>query len=509
MKSILTKQIVLSLLFVVVTLSAESPILRLLKQINAGETKPTLTILARMSPAQMRYVQHEIFRSFEKRYNCKVRLETYKSSVEISRILELDARRTKPQMSLVLTPLELSEELVSKELLLPLKEILDEEKIEAHMSDYHPLFKAMGVYDSSYYFVPRMVETQMLFYRKSKVADAVTKFEKHRATLQQSLEKLNGFGLPRGYTLEADPNEWDFYDLFTVGYIWSQEEYAGRKFGRISHRSDAYAGTALHLIDRAFQLGANKDEVLALRGRAVSEMFLWEQVFAQEGIYDKESYQSLWRGSDLYRAIKDDRCFLTWFSPIEFGRVHGWADDPMMKSYLKDPSDMGVAIIPKAVSFSLDEKGEPIIEGSRNITLRGSYWGVPKSAPEAELAFQFATYITNRTWNASESSNFCMLPVRKDLLLNLADVYAMGWIGDIYKTAVTQIKGQVKDSITVVPRSPKFSQIAEQYTKTYLDIVMKRGVPIPTDVKSIERHLGERIEPKVRAILGDKYPAGE
>lgn len=468
-------------------------------------SKPEVVILASMLPAHRSYVEREVIPDFEKKYNCKVRLQFYRSSLEIIRYLNLDAHKSKPEFSLVLTPYELTKELVTKEMVLPLNEVPGVERIETHMGEFHPIFAAMGKYDDTYYFIPRMIETQTLFYRKSKVADAVTKYGAYREKIDAKLKRLNGFGLPQRYSLEADPNEWDFYDLFTVGYIWSQEEYFGRTFGRISHRSDFYGGAALHVIDRAFQLGATSDEILTMRGEGVTEMLLWEQVFAQTGIYDKESYHDFWRGVQLFNAIKDDRCYLTWLSSIELGTVHGWENDPTMKGYMNDPEDMGVARVPQGISFSLNENGEPRIVGSRTTTLGGKCWGIPKSAPEVKLAFEFATFISNRTWNARESSLFTMLPIRKDLLMNIKEVYMMGWVGDIFKATMKQIEQQEKDAVAVAPRSPKFSEISELYVSAYVHtvtVLYREAV----DFKKMERYLADEIEPKVRAVLGENYP---
>lgn len=505
MKANLFQRILLLTISVVTISAAEHNAFRYVKDLLTGNTPPTLVILAHLQPAQRTFIQRRVIPAFEKKYNCRVYLQNFINAKEIKRILQLDALKNKSEISLVLTPFEITKELVENKQMLPLKEIPNT-KIQNHMEVYHPIFKALGQYDKEQYFIPRMVHTQTLFYRKSKVADAVSKFESYRNTLQEKLNTLNGYGLPANYTLEKDPNEWDFYDLFTIGYIWSREEYFGRKTGRIAHRSDRYLGTALHLIDRAYQLGATSDDVLAIRGDAVSEMFLWEQVFAQTGIYNKESYQDLWRSTHLFKAIKDDNCFLTWLSPHEFGRVHGWENDPTMKSYMSDPNDMGVAFIPQGVSFTLLDNGEYKATGSRNGTLSGEFWGIPKSAPQVKLAFEFATYITNRNWNAQESSNFCMLPVRRDLIRNIPQTYSIGWLGAIMETTVKQIAAQVKDTIIIAPRSPKFSQIAEQYVQTYLHLVQTKNTGSPADVKTVEHYLHKNTKPKVKKILGEEYP---
>ena len=58
-----------------------------------------------------------------------------------------------------------------------------------------------------------------------------------------------------------------------------------------------------------------------------------------------------WRGSNLYEAVRDGKVFLTILQQIDFFNIHGWEESPEMRGFMKDPSDMGVASMPKAVSF--------------------------------------------------------------------------------------------------------------------------------------------------------------
>lgn len=468
--------------------------------------KNELGLLVKMLPAQKNYLESEIIPNFEKAYNCKVRVQYYRSAADLKRILELDAKKSKPTISLVKTPFEATQQLVNYNLVQPFSNFKNNDDLEQDMAAYNDMAKAMGIHKNDYYYIPRKLETRILFYRKSMVKDALSKYTKHKSRINKQLKTLNGYGLPNGYELEKDPNEWDFYDIYVVGNIWANEEYYNGYSGKIAHRGDNYEGTGLFFVDRAFQLGASSDDILAMRGDAVTETYLWELASAKSGIYNKGVWEDKWRGKNIYNAIKDGKCFMAWFQQIDCFNVHGWEGDPQMPTYLEDPSDLGLAIIPKAVSFSLDANGKPLFEGNRKITTGGWWWGVAEKAPKAELAYEFAKYITNRTWNAKESSNFGMIPVRKDLLLNIQETYGMGWVGDIYKTSVMQIKQQVADSIIIVPRSKKYPQINENYINAFNSIVSGPAKNTEVNKEAVRKLLDGNFVPKAKEILGDEFP---
>lgn len=468
--------------------------------------KNELGILAKMLPAQRSYLEGEIIPNFEKAYNCKVTVQYYNSAAELKRILELDAKKSKPTISLVKTPFEATEQLVDYRLVQPFSNFKNRDELEGDMTVYHDIARAMGVHKNEYYYIPRKLETRILFYRKSMVKDALSKYDKHKARINNELKSLNGYGLPRGYDLEEDANQWDFYDLYVIGNIWANEVYYNGKSGKIAHRGDNYGGTGLFFVDRAYQLGATPEDILAMRGDAVTETFLWEQAFVKSGIYNKGVWEDKWRGKNIYNAVKDGKAFMAWFQQIDCFNVHGWKEDPNMPTYLEDPDDMGLAVIPQAVSFTLDANGDPEIVGTRKITTGGWWWGVASSAPKANLAYDFARYITNRTWNAKESSSFGMIPVRKDLLLNIKETYGMGWVGDIYKTSVQQIREQIADSIIIVPRSKKYPQINENYINVFNSLATGSNKNVAVNKDAIRDMLDTKFVPKAKEILGEEFP---
>jgi ABC-type glycerol-3-phosphate transport system substrate-binding protein len=396
--------------------------------------------------------------------------------------------------------------LALKGYLKPLNEIVDSAQVDMDMAEYLALAAGMGYIDNVPYYVPRKLETRVLFYRKSMVADAVAKLAKHRDRIDRDLKAQNGYGLPAGYALESDPNLWDFFDLYVAGSIWANEEYNGVKMARIAHRGARYEGTALDLIDKSLQLGATKEDLLRLNSDKTAEAYLWERVFIRNGLYNAGMWQDPWRGAQIYNGIKDGKVFLSFMQQIDNFIIHGWPEDASMPSYLPVPDDMGLALMPAAVSFELDKKGVPLFSGSRAISTGGWWWGVPKTSPNAELTYQFARYITSREVQARECSTFGMLPVRKDILNNLPQVFEEGWVGDIFKASVQQV---TLNELTTVPLVKELADVGQNMVEAWYKLCVeydekKNGA---MDLGTMKMRLTSDFVDKQKAILGADFPA--
>ncbi len=469
------------------------------------QTKNELTVLIRMMPAQDRYFREEIVPAFEEQYNCKVNVATFNNEWDIERLLKLDAGKRNPEIALVKTPFEMTRVLAKKGLMKPLTEAVDSLRVNQDMAEYHQLASGLGFIDGRPYYIPRKLETRILFYRKSMVTDAVTKLPAHKVRIQAELKKQNGYGLPAGYRLEEDPGEWDFYDLYVVGSIWANEEYNGVKMGRVAHRGARYGGTALFLVDRALQLGATKEDVLRLNAPHMTETYLWERVFVRNGLYNPGMWNDPWKGSDIYNGIKDGKVFLAYFQQIDNFLVHGWPEDAAMPTYLPDPEDMGLAVVPRGVSFRLDGNGKPVNEGSRAISTGGWWWGIPKAAVNDSLAYEFARFITNKDNQAEEVSRFGMLPVRKDILNNFPKVFSEGWVGEIFETSVEQLK---INELTTVPLVEQYSLVGKNLVEAWYKLCVEYDADKNGEMSHDEmsRALASGFLDEQKEILAGDYP---
>ncbi len=464
-----------------------------------------ISVLVRMMPAQKRFLTEQIIPEFEKRNACKVSVTTFENEWDIERILKLESSRKNPSIALVKTPFEMTRMLAKKGLIQDLYSVADSNQVLHDMAEYHQLASGLGFFDGKPYYIPRKLETRVMFYRKSKVADAVTKFEKHRTRIDQELKTQNGFGIPAGYVLEEDPALWDFYDLYIIGSIWANEEYNGIKMARMAHRGARYGGTALFLIDRALQLGASANDILRITEDKVAEMFLWERVLVKNGIYNQGMWQDPWKGANIYNAVKDGKVFLAYFQQIDAFLVHGWKDDPSMPSFLPDTGDMGLTQVPQAVSFGLGQDGKPTYEGSRSISTGGWWWGIPKTASDARLGYALARFITNRENQAKECARFGMIPVRKDILNNLPEVFDQGWVGDIFKVSAGQVK---TNGLTTVPLVTGYAEMSQNIIDAWYSLCVEYKEPEgePMDFSTMKMRIASDFLEKQKKVLGNEFP---
>jgi ABC-type glycerol-3-phosphate transport system substrate-binding protein len=474
-----------------------------------GGSKNEFTVLIRMMPSQKRFFEERVVKPFEKENKCKINVASFINQWDIERQLKMEAGKKNPQIGLIKTPFEMTHVLVGKGYMKKLDDIEDSVVVAQDMAEYHALAAGLGYVNNEPYYFPRKLETQILFYRKSKVADAVAKFPAHKDRISAELKKRNGYGLPKDYVFEANPAEWDFYDLYVVGSIWANEEYNGAKVGRLAHRGARYEGTALYLVDRALQMGASQNEILQLTPDKSAEVFLWENQMIKSGLYNPGMWQDPWRGSEIYEGIKDGKVFLAYVQQIDCFLIHGWEDDPAMTTYLPDTGDMGLCEIPRAVSFTLDSEGKPIVEGDRAISTGGWWWGIPKTSPNARLAYKFARYITSRSVQAEECSKYGMLPVRKDILSNLPEVFEQGWVGDIFKVSVNQMKTNMeKQQVTTVPLTKQYSQIAQNLIEAWykLDVEYDEQKDGLMNLANMKMRLGGSFLDEQRKIMGEDFP---
>lgn len=474
-----------------------------------GETKKKeFTLLVHMLPIQEQFFRSEVIDAFEGLNDCKINLVLYDKMWDLETILKLQKEKTDPSIFLVKVPFEMTRNLVGRGYMQPLDSIVDPATIEKDMAEYHPLALGLGYVNNEPYYVPRKLETRLCFYLKSKVADAAANWKKFEKELNTQLKPQNGYGLPMGYALEDDPEKWDLYDLFVAGYYWAHVQYFNTNvfMPRIAHRADRYEGTALGLMDLAIQFGATDNDLLRMDSDPVAEMMTWEAAFVKNGIFNPDMWNGAWRGSDLYQAIQDGKVFLTVFQQIDCFNVHGWEDNPEMRGYLKDPSDMGVATMPLAVSFALNPDGSYKATGTKKITTGGWWWGIPKTSPDKALAYKLARFITNHDNQAVECSKFGMVPVRKDIINRLNETFELGWVGEIFKVSVAQLD---INGLTTVPLIKEYGDIGKNYIEAWYGVCVNpygKDSKLKFEPAAVRKALETAFVPLQKEILKDKYP---
>lgn len=449
-----------------------------------------LAILIRMMPSQESWFRENILKQFERKNNCKVAIKRFNKDYELCEILRSEGKRKKPNnVSLVKTPLLLTLLLCKEGLVNSYGDTLSNldfsrseieswlRKIEA---EYNPVALKMSRFCSitgeKLYFLPRKLETRLMIYRKSKVVDAVQNWHKFYLPIDDILREENGYGLPRDYNLEPDVNKWDFYDLLVVGYYWAHTEYYGKRTARIAHRSRNYSGTVLGLIDRALQLGAFREDIFDMYrfSDAIIDMLHWEAIFRKYNLYCKGMWGGDgWSGSNIYEGMKNETVYLAWMHQLDCLLICGSAHLGI-KGYLTPKEDLGISIMPQGVSFKLTKDGLPKRTGSREAHTSGWFWAIPKNAPEPELAYKLAMYITSSESHLEECKNFCLIPIRKHVGDALRADLKADWQTEVYAKSLEQLEINGDHLVPRFKTLADYQEFLDRYYGAFEQIVIKK-----------------------------------
>lgn len=433
-----------------------------------------MDVLVQMIDAQEKYFRSNIIAPFQKENNAGIKVIDYGSvdSLEYAMIKYRDS------VGLVKIPFDKSRSLMNEKHLIPLDSFLTPQEIASFKDKY--LLTSLGESNGKQFLIPRKFETRIMVYCRSKVLDAVSMWRKYADQIDSTLQHYNSYGLPSTYILEDDPEKWDYYDIFVVGWIWAHSLYNGELRPRVGLRGRRYSGTALTIIDRICQLNGDSTAIMSLKGDAVYDAMHWEAVYAAAGIYNPDMWEKSWSGSGVWQGFAEGTVFLSFMTQLDCFFLHGTGRDSI-NGYFKDPDDMGVATMPQGCSVELDAMGAPLRNGKKSITTGGWWWGIPRGCPDVREAYKLASYITSTTSQVQECSRFGMIPVRKEILSDMMMLFGGGWISEIYDVSFRQL---MYNGYTTIPSVHGFDRISNLYLDMWYDIVVNKnwsdGSPYPS-----------------------------
>ncbi|WP_094550439.1 extracellular solute-binding protein [Petroclostridium xylanilyticum] len=422
-----------------------------------------MTIYIRMMDMQDKWFRENIIVPFEKKYGVKITVNTFEKEADLKNILELD--KDKKTIGLVKTPHMMLNPLVKYGLMASLEEAAGD-KVKEDLKEYTEQSLELATIDGKVYYIPRKLETNTLLFLKSKVKDAVDNWEKMKEPINEMFKKENGVGLPADYKLEADPNEWDWFDLAVVGYYWANTEYDGKKEPRIAHRAKKYEGTTVEMLTKIYQMGGKPEDVLKMNTQLVKDMFGWEVFFKKNNLYNPAMWEEAWSGGGIWNAMAAGKVYLAFMHQIDAFFIHG-GTNPEMTGYLANPDDMGVAIMPKGVSLEMKD-GKPVREGEHASQMAGWWWGIPKASPDMKLSYELARWITNKENHKKEVETFGMMPVRKDMMENVKTTFSEPWMQEVFDVAAKQSKAGMYPA----PQVQQWPAISNLYLEAWYDIVV-------------------------------------
>ena len=443
-----------------------------------------ITLMARMMDPNKEWFEENIIKEFEEGHNCNVITKTFDVATQIYEKLKMEEQKTikAGNVSLVKVPTHLTRILCEEGLLRSIEDTLDKSEIEDELNQIEGEFDGLalkrcyrkGITEEKkkLFYLPRKLETRLMIYRKSKVADAAKNWRQYEALLNYILKKENGYGLPMNFHLDSDVNMWDYYDILVAAYYWASTE----KTGKVAHRSRDYVGTILGLIDRATELGADEQDIKDMYpfSDAIIDMFHWEAIFRKYSLYCEGMWDQFgWTGLDIYNGIKEKNVYLAWMHQLDCVLIHG-EEKLRTEGYIDDKEDLGVAIMPQGVSFELTDEGIPKRLGTRQAHTYGWFWGIPERAAEPELAYHFAKFITNKASHLNECKNFLLIPVRKDVRDSFPNVLKLPWKKEIYDKSMEQLRINGEKLVPCFRTITDYQDFRHKYYDAFEEIVIKR-----------------------------------
>ncbi len=453
-------------------------------------------VVLRLRPDQEQFYRTRLIKPFEKKNNCIVELKSYSDPATLPDLLASQS----DTIDLVDPPTSMTRTLVGRNLISPLDEIVPPKDVQDLRQEY--FLMDMTSQRGQTFFLPRYLETPVIVYLKSQVAEAVEYWQVRKDEINRLLVKYNGRGLPRNYILEKDPGQWDDFDLFVAGYFWSQKEVQGQKHGRIALGPIGSPEASQSLMDKCFQAGASQDGIMRMNDDAVVDMFQWQSVLAKEGVLNPTLLKARWTETDIRQAFQSGDVFLAEATQMEAFLIHG-TGTPEMPGFLSNPEDMGIALMPQGNSLTINSQGDALREGRRSVGTRGWWWGVTRQSRHKELAYKLAHHLSNTGNQIEECSAFGMVPVRQDLLGELGLMFGGGWTADLFHISSQQL---VENRLTVPPMVEEYLDISRNYSEAYQAICLP-GNSQKTRFEDIQNALEERYIPRQKQVLGPKYPS--
>lgn len=458
-----------------------------------------LKVLIHMTEKQGAYFTDTLMEKFEEETGHKVEVLKAPSIDEIPWLLKMNVDK----LSLVKVPFIHAWSLVDSGYIKPLDRFRPSDDVEQFKKEY--MLTYFGRKNIEQYLLPRKFETRIMVHRADKMNLLREQLNYYKDSINIVLKSMNGYGLPANFVLENDPNLWNDFDIFVLGWIWSRLEFNGITKPRIAFRAGNYSGTSQRVIDRVIQIGGDSLQIMTINGPAVTDAFHWEAAFAYSGIYTPKMLSKRWKGKNIWEGFKNDDVFLSYMTQVDCFELLGNPKDTTDGYFFGDPDSLIISLMPSGASLALTKQGFRERIGTHSITTGGWWWAIPMEAPDPDLSYDLYRFITDQKNQKKECLKFGMIPVRNDLVQDKSILFDKGKLSEILRISYQQLQ---KNGNNILFSDENFNRISELYLKAWEDIVIKRkwntSENEPPSRDYIESLLRRKYYPKAKKILGIK-----
>jgi ABC-type glycerol-3-phosphate transport system substrate-binding protein len=448
--------------------------------------RPGYVVLVRMDVTEESWFRTHI-EEFAQQHRVRLTTQAYRTTDELERLLAAEHLARKPRIVLVQTPQDMLSPLVEGGIMRPLTDVVGAQRLDRTFAQFVPEAVTPAHLNSKPYYFPGTLTAPLLFYSRARVAEAAEHWESVRDRVDGWLKQANGHGLPAGYSFEANPNEWDSYDLAVAAAYWASKPFDGFQTPRVAHRARREPGTAMDLAGMVYRMGGVNENLLALDGPPLWDAFAWESFLLEHGLYHPAMIRESWDAGDLHTAIAQGQLFLCLLDQPDLFLLHGTGASGS-DGLLRNAADMGVSRVPRGASLE-QTRGTPSRAGNPYSVRSGTWWGIPVSSPDAPLGLNLAEHVTSVSFQTEASRAFGHFPTRRQLAQSLDELFREDWMYDVARIS----RRQIFDLGRALPLSPRWRKLQAVLVASWYDVCVSRKL-------QGTRELARGLEPYVNSL---------
>lgn len=450
-----------------------------------------LRVLLRASAPRIEWMRQNEFSEYGRAHDLDFQFISAKTFEEVNQLL-LKERDQPTGIALADIDDEHGAELREKGVVRPIADGAKPAELQAALGEYIAESVKRGQLAGVQWYLPKRALVDVAVFLKPAVEEAYLHWQKDRPAIEAALKEANGVGLPRGYTLEKSPDEWDSYDLFVAGWYWAHHPASWAEPAahpahdnpppaivapRVGYPCGANEDANDEFLNAMYRHGATDETFTKMDGPAAVDTLQWRALFRKHGLVPAgcadEGLDSF-EINGLFHKRK-----LAW-APIDQADslwLHGGSRrdaEPGMRG----ASDLAWSTLPVGSSLELNAMGEPARVGRSFSFEEVHLWALPIHSPDPRTAFDLARFLDQKGLQQRETEAQGMLPIRNDLRQDYPVLFRLSWMQQMLDASFRQIDRGSGD----VPDDYAEKEYDEAYSRLRKAIVEERpaGAPVST-----------------------------
>lgn len=440
---------------------------------STDSSTQTFTVLARRSTDQENALRQNGLDSALERRGLKLRL------LRFNQYDELFERLNNTQIDLASVPLAVAKTLAQRNLIVPVEQVAGE-RLTAVQSRFAPAALEVAAVDtalgSDLTFVPEYLEVHVLAYRVSKVEFARRRWTEFRAEIDAALGAINGRGLPEGYELETEPQQWDDFDVFVLGWTWAHADHEQtRPAPRIALRSSNYWPSVEGIIERALRHG--QTQPTWVQGQPLLDVMTWLALHRQHGLQRPE----VWAEVPAQRANGTSVTSMFGRGEVYMARVNQFRCSELRERLGQfqpgfELDDIAFAPLPAGVSPTLNEAGQPERAIGNDGLVNAWLWAIPRSARNSSTSLDIALDLVSADNQTFFATHNCWIPTN-----TAVDTSETGGIEPYCRRAIAPGLDRLSRTLRVAypPDGERLNLTVNQFERLWTDLFFHRGYRTP------------------------------